>query len=502
MPLPAESPPPAQRARASDVRQRLRALGLGHALTLAAALLTLLLATFAVPARAQTADAEGPPLREVTLPAGTFTRDTVLPAWVEPLPLPAVRAREPVLALLIDRQVRLQGAEVSVYAETAIQINETALLSLVGLMQVSFAPDHQRLVLHKAHLVRGSRTIDVTARAGVRFLQPRDEAPAQTYTGQVTAVLLLDDVRVGDVLVMAWRIDGNNPVFGEHLSFGMPWDAPLTTLQRRVRVLHPSAQPIHWRMLGDAGRPVPEPRSTSAGGWVDWRIEERDIAASALEPQVPDDWFEWRLLQISTWSDWPAVSRWAQALFAPDTNPLPEELEALLQRARALPDDDARVQLVLDWVQREIRYFALAVGESSHRPHAPALVLQRRWGDCKDKTQLLLTLLARLGIAAEPVLVSQQLPRAPAKSLPTPLAFDHVIARVRLGGDVLFLDATRAAQGVALRAQAQPPEWVLGLLADGRTPAPQPLVAAPPGRCWRSACTSTCAWPRWGPRRQ
>jgi lipoprotein NlpI len=234
-------------------------------------------------------------------------------------------------------------------------------------------------------------------------------------------------------------------------------------------------------MLGDAGRAVPTPTTATVDGMTDWRMEERDIAPAAMEAYVPDDWFEWRILQLSTFDDWRAVSRWAQALFAPDDTPLPAELQALLQQARALPDDAARVQLLLEWVQREIRYFALAVGESSHRPHPPALVLQRRWGDCKDKTQLLLTLLRRLGIAAEPVLVSQGSPRSPAKGLAAPSAFDHVIARVQLGSEVLYLDATRPAQGVALRALAQPPAGMPGLVADGQATAPGPLAAVPAG---------------------
>ena len=106
----------------------------------------------------------------------------------------------------------------------------------------------------------------------------------------------------------------------------------------------------------------------------------------------------------------------------------------------------ARVLGALQWVQGEIRYFSVSLGESTHRPHDPAWVVQRRYGDCKDKTYLLVSLLRELGIDAQPMLVSLQSRRMPAKLLPSPEVFDHAIVRVRLQGKSYYLDGTRPAQ--------------------------------------------------------
>ncbi|GAB4122006.1 MAG: hypothetical protein Fur0014_21510 [Rubrivivax sp.] len=58
----------------------------------------------------------------------------------------------------------------------------------------------------------------------------------------------------------------------------------------------------------------------------------------------------------------------------------------MLRRLRALPTPEARASPALQWVQGEIRYWSVALGEGSHRPALPAEVVQHRWGDCKDKT--------------------------------------------------------------------------------------------------------------------
>ncbi|MFX8207373.1 transglutaminase domain-containing protein, partial [Acinetobacter baumannii] len=86
-------------------------------------------------------------------------------------------------------------------------------------------------------------------------------------------------------------------------------------------------------------------------------------------------------------------------------------------------DPEARLLAALRFVQREVRYLGIEMGANSHAPHPPETVLPRRYGDCKDKTLLTLTLLGRLGIPASPALVHTTERQAAAERLPTPWAF-------------------------------------------------------------------------------
>lgn len=97
---------------------------------------------------------------------------------------------------------------------------------------------------------------------------------------------------------------------------------------------------------------------------------------------------------------------------------------------------------VLRFVQDEIRYLGIELGRHSHLPNPPARVLERRFGDCKDKSLLLCTALNALGIEAYPALVNTEAGRTLAERQPSPFAFDHVIVRARLDGKVYWLDAT------------------------------------------------------------
>ena len=77
-----------------------------------------------------------------------------------------------------------------------------------------------------------------------------------------------------------------------------------------------------------------------------------------------------------------------------------------MQKLRALPSNEERVVAALEFVQSEIRYFSVSLGENSHRPASPDIVLKRRYGDCKDKSLLLMTLLDELKIPSKVVLLT------------------------------------------------------------------------------------------------
>lgn len=417
-----------------------------------------------------------PPMREIQEVGGSFVRGAALPAWVERQAPPPTQRKDPVVLRLRDTQVRV-GESVETFVDRAIQVNDSAALGEIGQHTLEYVPQYQRINLHSVRLLRGDAVIDLTTKVDVRFLERETGFERGVYSGSITVALVIPDVRVGDTLSVAYLLEGSNPVFGGRFFDGFGWDGPLPTEWRRVVLSHPVQRAVAWRMLGDYRTGGVEPRVETAGGMRTLRFEQRAIEALPDEPLVPSDYFKWRMLQFSEFADWNEVARWADALFPP-LAAVPEELEALLARLSQLPTETERVAAAMRWVQREIRNFSVSIGESSHRPHAPDFVLAKRYGDCKDKTYLLLTLLRRLGVEATPVLVSLQGPRAPAKVLPSPWPFDHVVLQATVDKATVYLEPTSAPQAADLRSIAQPPPWMQGLPAAPRTTGPIELAGS------------------------
>ncbi|MET0858971.1 MAG: DUF3857 domain-containing protein, partial [Telluria sp.] len=357
--------------------------------------------------------------------------------------IPPTERTDPVVTRLAEVQSKV-GASPSMLVNQAIQVNDHASLGEIGQFSLSYFPSYQKLLLHRVAIVRAGQVMDRTATVNVRLLEREAGIDVGVYGGEKSVQLLLDDVRAGDTLWITYTVDGRNPVFGKRWAEDYSWDRHTPVVLRRVTVLHPPGQPIHWRQLGDVKADPIVPVIDSAGGMARMRFEGGALDAVQAEPSIPPDFLPYRRLQLSEFPDWQSVARWADGLF-PRAAPSP----ALKQLAARFAAEKTRLEqasAALHWVQDEIRYFSVSIGENSHRPQAPDTVLARRYGDCKDKTYLLVSLLQQLGINATPVLVNATAPKTPAKVMPSPTWFDHVIVRVELDGDTYYVDPTRSGQ--------------------------------------------------------
>jgi hypothetical protein len=99
-------------------------------------------------------------------------------------------------------------------------------------------------------------------------------------------------------------------------------------------------------------------------------------------------------------------------------------------KGRSPAEVEALVRAVYGFVVTQVRYVGLEFGIHGYKPYRVDQVLQRRFGDCKDKASLMHALLAALGVDSKLVLLRMRrlgaLPEAPASLAP----FNHAILYV------------------------------------------------------------------------
>jgi transglutaminase-like putative cysteine protease/lipoprotein NlpI len=401
-------------------------------------------------------------LNEVQLEANAFSLGDPIPAWVEPAAIPSSTRTDPVVNRLADTQW-LVGSTPVIHIHRAVMVNDSASLSSAGQLPIAFAPEYQRLHIHALKVHRGDDIQDRTSLSNIRFLQRERRLEQGVYSGVVTASVLVSDLRVGDTLEYAYSIEGENPVFDGKFFDGVGWDQMYPTLLRRVVLNIPADRHISWRLIGDgSARPV-VPEETTRDGMRKLRFVEESLPAVTVEPYTPVDYAVLRWLQFSEFSGWDEVSAWAGNLFKTD-GALDPALREIVRQLRAKPTAEERVSAALELVQTQIRYFSASLGESSHRPTAPNVVFQRRYGDCKDKSLLLITLLRELGIESNAVLVRLGRHKGLEKLLPSPGIFDHAIVQVHVDGREYYLDPTRLGQHGRLARMGQDHERAQVLL--------------------------------------
>lgn len=341
--------------------------------------------------------------------------------------------------LLIDQQVNL--AEHSRYSHTVRLLENESSVQNNGSVSFTFEPSFQQLVLNKVLIHRGDETIDQLSMDRVKLIQPEDDLPIGIYSGEHRALLIVEGLRIGDVLEIASSTVGMNPVIGDDFAdtFSVAYGVPVES--RFLRVATPPNKKITWRNHGHAITPT----ETEKNGLVEltWKIPSQD--ALDYEDYVPYDVIQTPFVEVSTFPTWQSVAIWASELYPSDN--LSEEMEEMIRQWRdEFESTEQRAQAAIRFVQDEIRYFGIEVGPESFRPAKSKTTLERRYGDCKGKTLLLCDILTNLGIKALPVLVRSPTTEL-AGRLPSPFAFNHVIAQIELDyGQRIWVDATRTLQ--------------------------------------------------------
>ena len=402
--------------------------------------------------------------REIQLASDAFVKNAAIPKWVLPHAIPEAKAAGPAVLQLADTQIMV-GEQPQSYSHRAIKVNDALVLSNIGRVPIAFIPAYQRVVLHTLQVVRDGAVLDRLPAAQIRFIQRETGLENNIYSGVVTASILIDDLRVGDTLELAYSVVGSNPVFGPRYSAFEGWDQALPNELRRVILNVPVQRNVAWKFQGDLAKNFPIPTETTRDGIRSLVFEEQSLKGMPPEGGVPSGFSLDRWLEFSEYPSWNAVATWAASLF--DVSEAPSaERRALVASLMSRATVEERVVGALEFVQSQVRYFSVSLGTSSHRPAAPNTVLTRRYGDCKDKSLLLISLLKDMGIVSTPVLARLGNRTGFDAWLPTPLAFDHVIVAVDVDGKPWFLDPTRLGQHGKLARMGQVHDGSQVLLAS------------------------------------
>ncbi|MCB1233043.1 MAG: DUF3857 domain-containing protein, partial [Verrucomicrobiae bacterium] len=382
--------------------------------------------------------------------------------WVKPLepdlksPAPFQGPSKPgVYFRLVDYQVNADTSEE--YYHFASEFLTPAGVHDDSDFDIEFDPSYQQLEIHRIRLLRGDEIIDILDPEMIRVTVPEDERIDGLLDGHVTALVLMEDVRPGDVVEYDYTLKGANPVFDGVFfdSIPMEWETTVRAIGYRL-LRDASRAPLKHRNHGVTIEPTI--RKMPGGTWEEWTWQRENIPPRLVEDALPGWYSPFAYIELSEFEDWGAVARWGARHYDFTHLPSDPELSKKVETIRRDYESTAeQAMAAIHFVQDEIRYLGLEDGVNAFRPVQPGLCFRRRFGDCKDKTVLLGQMLAELGIESDPVCVAHARKHAVDDLLPSPMAFDHVVLRIRMpSGEFVWCDATDSHQGGTVDTLAFP----------------------------------------------
>lgn len=172
-----------------------------------------------------------------------------------------------------------------------------------------------------------------------------------------------------------------------------------------------------------------------------WRNGE--VPALKIEERMPHINDVAMRLRYSTIQSWQDVYRWYKDLtkgrYVPDKK-IQDAVENLIENQKTEKDI---IQAIYHFVAKQIRYVGIELGQSAYQPSPATEVIHKQYGDCKDKTTLLISMLDLVGIKAYPVMVSTTPYERVDTTLPSLSQFNHMIAAIPIDKDkYIWMDAT------------------------------------------------------------
>lgn len=387
------------------------------------------------------------------------------PTWVETKALPKrwPAEFEPEAAFRVWRMELQWNLEQGEYVDYAWEATNTKSVELAGQYDIEFDPSWQELVIHEITRTRGGKRVDLTAEADLLTLARREKSfEAVGFSGRVSALVVIPSIQPGDVMRVRYSTLGLHPLL-KHTSQmrGYYLESQNPVLERRIRVY---GKNLRYRYdEGAEASASKQPKNYLEQGefsFTDKRLA-LDLARGRPQPwpdQMPSHLSGWAELHVAQQAQWTDIATWGVQLFDLANLPDSAAFQALVKRIRgqAGASPKERALAAARYVQDEIRYFAVHMGESTHRPHSVQEVLERGYGDCKDKAQLLTQLLRALGIQAYPALVHSQMGERLRDLPPSAGSFDHAIVYLEINQQGYWIDATRTQQGGNLNSAAFP----------------------------------------------
>ena len=218
------------------------------------------------------------------------------------------------------------------------------------------------------------------------------------------------------------------------------WLDPMLAAKCILRV--PGDTEIKWKMYNCHIEPV---ITKDNDGSLTYIWISRDAPEFVPETAMPPMDELVPFLIFSTAESWDDVSKWYRDLAEPQELPDKAIKRKVAELIAGKATNEERTKAIFEFVASEIRYVAIELGMGAYMPYPAADTFKNRYGDCKDKVTLLITMLREAGIDAYHVLISPAPRRRADTDIPSVGQFSHVIAAVKVKEDgYVWLDPTIA----------------------------------------------------------
>jgi len=251
----------------------------------------------------------------------------------------------------------------------------------------------------------------------------------EIYSGAKEKILMVPGADVGSVVGFEYERKGRPLVFQQDWAF--QGELPSEKMRFELRL------PPNWEYRAEwVNYPAKAPVEEN-GAYV-WELTDIPrIEAEYKRP--PEEALSGRMvltffsdkIRSQTYRTWNDMGLW----YAQVASGSRDSSEAMQQKVKELAPAGQplleRVRALAHFAQQDVRYAAIEIGIGGYRPHQASETFGHRYGDCKDKANVLSAMLAQIGVKSYLMPIHDKRGIFTEKS-PPDVGFNHVILAIQL----------------------------------------------------------------------
>lgn len=271
----------------------------------------------------------------------------------------------------------------------------------------------------------------------IKIITPYEKYPA--YSDYKRLTFSMPGVTIGSIIEYKVVREQKRPIIEGKFSSNYSFQGYNPALLCRYRIITPKDMDLKYLLSNRLKDVQSSPKIIHQGNKKTCVWEYQNIPQVMEEDFMPPfDEVAFGIM-VTNMDSWKEFSYWWGKLIEGKTAPDKSIKEKVVELTKDLSTNKEKIEAIFDYVKKQIRYVSIDLGKSGYEPASAAEVFENKYGDCKDKSTLLIGMLKLAGISANYVLIPTNDIRDLNKDFPYPFQFDHCIVAAENEGRYHFL---------------------------------------------------------------
>ncbi|MCM8782868.1 MAG: DUF3857 domain-containing protein, partial [Candidatus Omnitrophica bacterium] len=348
-----------------------------------------------------------------------------------------------ILFLLVDEEFEIMTDNSAVYsAHFIIKILDEKGKENFSEVSINYDSTYEKPYLEFARTLQEDRTSVYAGKKHIRDVSRYLNFPL--YSNARAMIISMPQVGVGCIIEYKFKIFKNQLIDKKHICLGYFVQENEPIVEANFSVILPAQRALNIKILNERYnqfRAELNPHIIKDKDKIRYTWNFKDIPQIIPEPYMPGEIDVSPVIMVSTINSWQEVYDWWWNLTKDKIKTSSAIKETVQKSTKEAKTPHEKAAALYNFCSRSIRYVAVAYGQAGYEPHHAEEIFFNKYGDCKDQSILLVTLLREAGLKAYPVLIGTKdhfdlQPDYPA------VLFNHCIALVEVEGKNIFLDPT------------------------------------------------------------